>query len=321
LTPQPKIVKHFFEPGDIVAEIVPICCISVIFIDSRSNTLAWRRIQYGAYLWSKALSSPPADPDFDARPQQRLLTRPYLRQLALQCSAAFAVLSLAWPYYVIRNETMPWPETAFVIGGLALLIASLTRQPWWWRLIHALFAPLAWGIAVLSIDPGWFLLAFILMLLVYRGALTGQIPLYLSNNATTTALIELVSERQGMCFIDLGAGIGSVLRQLAKARPDAQFTGVENAPATWLAGYLRTCELTNCHWRWGDIWRVNLEEYDVVYAFLSPAAMATLWQKVEREMRPESLFISNSFAVPGIEASRVVEIDDARHSRLYCYRR
>ncbi len=185
--------------------------------------------------------------------------------------------------------------------------------------MHALFAPLAWGIAALSIDPGWFLLAFILMLLVYRGAITGQIPLYLSNRDTVMALAGLTSQQPGMRFVDLGAGIGSVLRPLAITLPTAQFTGIENAPATWLLGYLRMIGLNNCSWRWGNIWHVNLADFDAVYAFLSPAPMPRLWEKVLREMRPGSLFISNSFPVPGVEASNIVEIGDARQTRLYCY--
>ena len=266
------------------------------------------------------MPSPDPESTNDAESQPGLQPRPQVRQLALQCAAAFAVLSLAWPYFGIRGEDLPWPGTALAIGGIALLIASLTRQPWWWRIMHALFAPLAWGIAALSIDPGWFLLAFILMLLVYRGAITGQIPLYLSNHATAMALAELTSKQAGMRFVDLGAGIGSVLRPLAKTLPAAQFTGIENAPATWLLGYLRTIGLANCNWRWGDIWRVNLAEYDAVYAFLSPAPMPSLWKKALHEMRPGSLFISNSFPVPGVETSHIVEIDDARQTRLYCYR-
>ncbi|WP_300452312.1 class I SAM-dependent methyltransferase [Accumulibacter sp.] len=242
------------------------------------------------------------------------------RQLALQLAAALAVLSLAWPYYGMRNEELPWPGTALAIGGVALLLASFTRQPWWWRLIHLFFAPLAWGVAGLAIDPGWFLLLFIALLLVYRGALTGQVPLYLSNRPTALALAELTAERPALRFLDLGAGIGSVLRPLAGKRPDASFTGVENAPATWLIGRLLTAGLANCDWRWGDFWRTDLASFDVVYAFLSPAPMAALWEKVQREMRPGSLFVSNSFPVPGVEASREIELADARQTRLYCYR-
>ena len=271
----------------------------------------------GQNHWSHALPSPVSEADH-ASPTP---PRQHLRQLALQCAAAFAVLSLAWPYFGIRNEPLPWPATAFVIGGVALLIASFSRQPWWWQLIHALFAPLAWGVFALSIDPGWFLLALILMLLIYRGAVTGRIPLYLSNSETATALAELIPDRPGTRFADLGAGIGSVVRPLAKALPEAQLTGIENAPATWLVGYLRTAGLANCDWRWGDIWQLDLAPYDVVYAFLSPEPMSELWAKVQREMLAGSLFISNSFAVPDVEASAIVEVDDGRQTRLYCYRR
>ena len=146
-------------------------------------------------------------------------------------------------------------------------------------------------------------------------------PLYLSNADTATALAELIADRPQLRFLDLGAGVGSVLRPLATTRQDAFFTGIENAPATWLAGRLRTAGLANCDWRWGDIWQARLADYDVVYAFLSPAAMPALWQKIETEMPPGSLFISNSFAVPDIEASEIFEVDDGRKTRLYCYRR
>lgn len=258
---------------------------------------------------------PPALPE---TPQH---LRPQLRQLALQCAALIVVLSLAWPYFGLRNEPLPWPETALAIGAVALLIASFTHQAWWWRVIHALFAPLACAVAALSLDPGWFLLAFILLWVVYRGALGGQIPLYLTNRHTADALAELTADYAAMRFVDLGAGVGSVLCPLSRARPEARFSGVENAPASWLIGYLRTLPLANCQWHWGDLWQEKLASYDVVYAFLSPAAMPDLWAKVEREMPAGALFISNSFAVPGAAASHIVEVGDARQTRLYCYRR
>ena len=267
----------------------------------------------------------PSSPAQFSSPAPLAASGPYshLRQLALQCAAAFTALSLLWPLFLIRNEALPWPEIALSIGCIALLGATISRQPWWWRLIHALFAPLVWAISMFTIDPGWFLLAFILLLLIYRGALSGQIPLYLSNADSATALTELTATYPSVRFIDLGAGIGSTLHILSKSRLDAKLTGIENAPFVWLIGYLRTRFLvnSNCCWIWGDLWGTNLSEYDVVYAFLSPVPMPRLWKKIELEMCPGSLFISNSFAVPEIEPSRIIEIGDARKTRLYCYDR
>lgn len=265
------------------------------------------------------MSLPPAPSSDRSDAPTAAPARP-LRQLALQFAAVLAVLSLAWPYYGFRGEELPWPQTAFAIGAIALLLATLSCQPWWWRILHAIFAPLAWGVAQLQVDPGWFLLAFMLLLLVYRGALSGQIPLYFSSRQTVHALAALTREYHDLRFIDLGAGIGSIVQPLAAARADAFFAAVENAPATWLVGRVRTLATANCTWQWGDFWQTDLAAYNVVYAFLSPTPMAALWEKVGREMRPGSLFISNSFAVPGVAAAHEIDVDDHRHTRLYCYR-
>src|SRR5574343_1645710 len=166
------------------------------------------------------------------------MSSPPIRQLALQGAAAILVLSLAWPYFGLHGEAMPWRETSLAIGGAALLFATLSRQPWWWRVIHAGFMPLVWFTHTLAIDPGWFLLAAILLLLIYRGALTGQVPLYLSNRQTVAALAELLAGRGNSRFLDLGAGLGSTTVPPADTLPDSHFTGYENAPLTWLAGSL-----------------------------------------------------------------------------------
>ena len=249
------------------------------------------------------------------------MSSPPIRQLALQGAAAILVLSLAWPYFGVQGEAMPWRETSLAIGGVALLFATLSRQPWWWRVIHAGFMPLIWATHQLAIDPGWFLLAAILLLLVYRGALTGQVPLYLSNKQTVQALADLLAERGNSRFLDLGAGLGSTTVPLADALPDSHFTGYENAPLTWLVGLLLSVGRPNIRWRWDDLWQAHLGDYDVVYAFLSPAPMPQLWEKVQAEMKPGSLFISNSFPVPGATPDRIIEVDCTPPRPLYCYQR
>lgn len=216
---------------------------------------------------------------------------------------------------------MPWLETSLAIGAAAWLFATLSRQPWWWRVIHAGFMPLVWFTHTLAIDPGWFLLAAILLLLVYRGALTGQVPLYLSNKQTVQALADLLAERGTSRFLDLGAGLGSTTIPLADTLPESRFTGYENAPLTCLAGRLLSIGRPNIDWRWEDMWQARLGDYDVVYAFLSPAPMARLWEKVQAEMKPGSVFISNSFPVPGATPDRVIEVDCVPPRPLYCYQR
>ena len=242
------------------------------------------------------------------------------RHLALQGAAVIFVLSLAWPYYIWQDQAMPWQQTSLQIGMIALLLATISRQPWWWRIIHAGFMPLIWLTYQLAIDPGWFLLAFLLLLLTYRGALSGQIPLYLSNKETVAALDKLLAEENIQHFTDLGAGLGSTLIPLADRWPERQFTGVENAPLTWLAGRILSVGRPNLDWRWGSLWQTQLHDQDMVYTFLSPTPMPELWEKLRQEMKPGSLLVSNSFPVPGQNPERVIEIDCHPARTLYCYR-
>lgn len=243
------------------------------------------------------------------------------RQFALQGAAVILVLSLAWPYFGWQVGAIPWLETSLAIGGVAFIFATLSRQPWWWRVMHAGFMPLIWLTQGLNIEPRWFLLAFVLLLLVYRGALSGQVPLYLSNRQTVQALADLLAERGPGRFLDLGSGLGSTTVPLADHLPDSHFTGYENAPLTWLVGRVLSLGRPNIQWRWDDLWQAKLGDYDVVYAFLSPAPMEKLWHKVEAEMAPGSLFISNTFPVPGRAPDRVIEVDCTPPRPLYCYQR
>jgi hypothetical protein len=256
--------------------------------------------------------------DDDSPPSGR--HSPYPRQLALQCAAAFVVLSVVWPYCLFRQQPLPWTEASLLVGALAFLLAGLTRQPWWWRLIHALFAPAVVLFSGMNIAPEWYLAAFVLMFLVYRGALTSRVPLYLSSHEAVRALAELLAGEPAGKFIDLGAGTGSVVCALAAMREDLEVSGVENSHLPWAVGFLRTAGLRNCRWTFGSLWEVSLAEYDVAYAFLSPAPMRRLWLKVKEEMRPGSLFVSNGFSVPDIKATAEIDVNDRRGARLYCYR-
>ena len=226
------------------------------------------------------------------------MNTPPIRQLALQGAAVILVLSLAWPLHLYAGRPFNWPLAGGAIGITACLLAVASGQRWWWQVIHLVFTPLAVWMATLAIDPGWFLLAFILLLLAFRSAATGQIPLYLSGSAAATALEALIRERGSRAVADLGAGVGSMIVPLAHRLPEVHFTGIENSPLPWAVGWLRTRGLPNVDWRWGSFWATSLHRYDLVYAFLSPAPMPALWEKARDEMASGTLLVSNSFAIP-----------------------
>lgn len=221
------------------------------------------------------------------------------RQLALQLGAAILVMCALWIFHYFEGSTRDWEYwglTSLLIGATAFSIAHLLKQPWWWQLIHACFAPCIWLALQSGIPPVYYLLAFFLLFLTFRSAASEQVPLYFSNTRTAEHLSRILPDSSS--FIDLGAGIGSLLFPLAQHRPDLHLSGIDNAPLPWLVGKLRSLRQPHIHWLWGNLWNHSLSPYAVVYCFLSPAPMQALWDKARKEMSPGSLFISKDFIIP-----------------------
>ena len=199
-----------------------------------------------------------------------------------------------------------------VVGLSAALLAQAWGLPVWWRLINLVFVPLLWLGLQADVDPRWFLAGFALLAVTSLGVVRTRVPLYLSSPQAAEELARRLPEHGHLC--DLGCGLGGPLSRVGALRPDARLSGVEAAPLNWLFARLRL--LGKARVRLGSLWDEDLSACDVVYAYLSPAPMARLWDKASREMKPGSLFVSNSFEVPGVGFDEVVELHDLSRSRL-----
>lgn len=238
--------------------------------------------------------------------------RPALLSLLVQLGAA--LLALGMLRLTHGSAAWWWPLQAV----LALFFSMACRQPRWWWLIHAGFVPALVLALWLDWPPWCYLLAFILAWLLFGRIDRSRVPLYLSNRVALQALEGLIPVNARV--LDLGAGTGTVLAWLAR-RPDIRVDGVEHAWLTWLIARLRLALLRSpARVRRGELMEASLADYDVVYAFLSPAAMPALWVKAKAEMRPGSLLISNSFTVPGVLADSVIELNDWKGASLYLWR-
>ncbi|MFN3397151.1 MAG: class I SAM-dependent methyltransferase [Sulfurimicrobium sp.] len=253
-----------------------------------------------------------------AMPSCRTLP-PGLKSLLLQLVAVVFWLVLAAPLLRASGLFQPPWQHALGAGAFAALLGLAWRLPVWWLPINFLFIPGLLMMLALDLASHWYLAAFALLLLVYGGVARSQVPLYLSSRKAWHAVAALVPARAAV--VDLGSGLGGMLAFLSRQQPEGRYVGVETAPLPFLLGCLRAC-IGGGHYaiRWNSLWKLDLRPFDVAYAYLSPVPMAALWLKVQAEMRPGTLFISNTFAVPGVAPSEVVQLDDLHHSRLYLYR-
>lgn len=205
-------------------------------------------------------------------------------------------------------------------ASLAALVSCRLGLPCWWRWIQFLIPVGLYAGVLVEFNPLWALGLFVVVWLVFSNAFTERVPLYLTNRTTRNALKDLVKRKRNIRFLDLGCGLGGNVTFMSQLKGVAESHGVETAPIPYIISKLLTS------FRGGrtfamDLWKTELAYYDVVYAFLSPEPMPKLWQKVTEEMHPGSIFISNSFEVPGIEPTEVWELDDPRKTILYIYKR
>jgi hypothetical protein len=238
------------------------------------------------------------------------------KAFAAQAMGLALTITLAWMSPALFHGA--W-RLALVQGVAAALGASAFRQPYWWIPIHLLFLPVAIAMLTLQLPSWWYLLIALLLALVFWGTVKGDVPLFLSSSSVADAVAAIVERENANMFADLGAGIGSVAVPLAEHRSMA-VDGWECAPLPWLITAWRCRKLPNATVKRASLWGCNLACYEVAFAFLSPAVMAELGQKVRREMRPGSLFISSSFPIPDWQPESIVGIEDRRKTKLFCYR-
>ncbi len=214
---------------------------------------------------------------------------------------------------------LPLSVAALIEGVAASAIGRLLGLPIWWMPINLLFIPIVLVLAPQPVAPLWYLAGFAVLGLLYWSTFRTRVPLYLSSREACVELLQLVPG-EGAQVLDLGCGFGGVVARTARACPNARVTGLELAPVPSLVAWLRLRRLANAQAVHADFWKHDLARYDLVYAFLSPVAMAPLWQKARAQMKPGSLLVSNSFAVDGIRPDRVIGLPGRDSRALYVWR-
>jgi len=230
---------------------------------------------------------------------RRAFAAPSVRALLAQAGAFPLTLIAVW-LLARTGVPMSWESVALIQGGWAAVIAWRLGLAVWWRAIELAFPSGVLLARGFELPPGLFLVLFVLFLLVYWSTFRTQVPYYPSGRAAWDAVAGVLPADRPLAIADVGSGLGGLVLDLARRRPDAQVDGIELAPLPWFVSRLRG-KLAGSQARFlrADYETVNFGHYDVVFAYLSPAAMAGLWRKAESEMRPGSILLSYEFDIPG----------------------
>jgi hypothetical protein len=245
---------------------------------------------------------------------------PAVQALAIQCISLiilYVLLRTAWSMLGLQATVI---VAALLQGCIAAALSYWRRLPKWWLLIQFCF-PIALQTAYsLDLPPGIFLGAFLLLLILYWTPFKTRVPLYLSGPAVWEKLVALLPKDAPVNFIDIGSGLGGLALDLAKRCPNVAITGIELAPFPWFISCLRgRVARSRAHFILGNYQKIDFSQFDVVFAYLSPAAMNSLWEKANLEMRPGTLLLSYEFTIPEIKPDIVIQ-PETNGSELFGWR-
>ncbi len=131
-------------------------------------------------------------------------------------------------------------------------------------------------------------------------------------------LLPLLNLKPGQKMYELGCGDGRVCLAAAKGN-GAEIVGVELSFLQWAIAELtrRLKGIRNARFVWGDIFKQDLSDADVVYIFLMPKFYEKLRPKFQKELRPGARVVSYVWPIVGWNPLVVDEI--AGESKIYVY--
>ncbi|MCL5060223.1 MAG: class I SAM-dependent methyltransferase [Candidatus Thermoplasmatota archaeon] len=244
-----------------------------------------------------------------------------LQSLFIQGAAALVAVALNSLLHILLSYQAALWQFALMQGAAAAGLSALWRQPAWWLPLHLGFLPGVLLAQRLHVSNRVYLAAFVLLMLFYWSSFRTRVPLYLSDRKAWRALASLLPRTRPFRFIDLGSGLGGVLFYLEPRFPRGRWYGTEIAPAPWLISRVRAWfKRSRVAFMRRDYASLDLADFEVVFAFLSPAAMPALWQQAQAQMRSGSLFVSLSFLVNARQPDHVVTLAEGERHTLYAWR-
>lgn len=239
-------------------------------------------------------------------PKRSPLNIPAIQALLVQAGALLPCAALVVAADALGAQ-LTLLHAATLQGVVAAALSWKFGMARWWLPIQLLF-PIALLAGLALHLPPWLAgAAFAVLLGWYWSTYRTQVPYYPSNRAVWQAVLSELPQGRALRIIDIGSGLGGFALHLAAARPESEVVGIELAPLPWLMSRLRAV-LSGSHARFvrGDYERLDFADYDLVFAYLSPAAMPALWRKAQREMRPGSLLASYEFEIPGVGGVKTI---------------
>ncbi|MFT5707057.1 MAG: hypothetical protein ACI9ES_001346 [Oceanospirillaceae bacterium] len=164
------------------------------------------------------------------------------------------------------------------------------------------------------------LVILIVLSIVWSTLITGISPMMSSSKACQTMLAEIDSHEKGP-VIDLGSGWGTLVIAVAKKHPNKQVIGYELSWLPWLVSIILkySLRLDNLTLYRKDFKNAELSSASTLVCYLFPGGMVALQEKLAHEVFNKVTIVSNTFALPLCQPTRVIRLRDFYQTPIYVY--
>lgn len=144
-----------------------------------------------------------------------------------------------------------------------------------------------------------------------------------SSSISRDCILGNIPEDLSGTALELGAGWGTLAFPMAAAQPELQVVALELSPIPWMFMYIRdklTGGRANISLLRRNFFKHNFDNASLVVCYLHSECLEKLRPKMEAELRPGTLVLSNTFTIPGWQPEAVHRLDDSFCPQVYVYR-
>ena len=146
------------------------------------------------------------------------------------------------------------------------------------------------------------LLAVVLVGLPGLRARWGGAPYVRSGMKTQDIMFRFAEITSGETVYDLGCGDGTVVRRASKLGANA--IGIEASLLTFLLAWAWCLPYGGARIRFGDLWKGEYRNADVVFCYLLVSSMQRFEQEIWPTLKPGCRVVSNSFRMKGLSPEK-----------------
>jgi 16S rRNA A1518/A1519 N6-dimethyltransferase RsmA/KsgA/DIM1 with predicted DNA glycosylase/AP lyase activity len=123
----------------------------------------------------------------------------------------------------------------------------------------------------------------------------------------------LADLRPGIVFCDIGSGTGDLLFYLSK-KYKIKCIGIEVSPILYVYSKIKSLFYHNVEIKYGNLFKYDLSNVNIVYAFLHPKMYSRLKAKIDREARKGTTIILSCWP---FENTNPLKVDQKDSETIY----